>query len=488
SAARVEPAAAPAGEALVAGAAGSTWSCAGATGPRGQAPGALTLSNLGARPARAEVELVSDQGWSRHVPVTVSPGAELVVQENAPGTTSWAGAVVTVYGSGVAVTQRINTRWGTSLQPCAPSASTTWYFASGSVLSGTSEEITLVNPYASVADVKLSFVTDEGVEAPAAFSSISVPPRGMASVNLASHLRRRQFVAATVEALSGEVVAFRTEVVRPGPPGAGVAGATLQLGSPSPSRLAWFAQGGQGPGQTETFWAYNPGTRPARVHMSFSGDVGGGAAGQAGYTSVEVAAHGVARIVTNGQSWVLPGSRYSVTVRSDVPVVVERDLLAEPESGVRGRASLAGSGVAAPLWVLPALAGWALPAPARVERARVAQPSLIAGSPFGRLFQSARQVLQPPDSLLGQHQGAPGATVFVDVFNPGLRSADLTLAGARGALGPGQAERIPLSAAYWGRPVLVRSTAPVVVSVFAYSASQLPGADLSPAVPVVQPR
>lgn len=439
------PRAAPALEAIVAGATGSTWSCAGATASGGPAPGALILSNAGSAPTRADVELISDRGEARHVPVTVPAAAELTISERGPG--RWVGAVVNVYGGTLYATERISTPWGISVQPCAPEASSTWYFASGSVLAASSEEITLVNPYSSVADVRLSFTTDQGVEEPSAFSSIAVPAQGMAAVDIGSHLRRRRFIAATVQALSGEVVAFRTEIVRHAPPGT-APGATLQLGSPRASRLAWFAAGGQGPGRAERFWLYNPGSHAAVVRLYLSGGgatdgPGGGRVGQSGVTSVDVGAQAVAELTSNGQSWVLPGTTYSVTMHSNVPVVVERDLFALPRSGTQGMASLAGATSAASTWLLPSLAGWA-----------------AGHDPVGAV---------------------------VDVFDPGRFGARVEVAGASAVLAPGQEVQVPLPMGYWRHPVVAKATAPVVVSIDAYSASRRPGTDLSPAIALQAP-
>ena len=61
----------------------------------------------------------------------------------------------------------------------------------------------------------LSFTTNEGVERPQQFQGLVVPADGLVAVNLGDHLRRRQFIATTVTARSGRLVAWKTDVVTP---------------------------------------------------------------------------------------------------------------------------------------------------------------------------------------------------------------------------------------------------------------------------------
>ena len=105
---------------------------------------------------------------------------------------------------------------GRSSTPCATAGSSQWYFATGATLINASVAMSLLNPYPTDAVVDLSFTTDQGVEAaPSSSRGWSCPPDGLIAVNLGDHLRRRQFIATTVTARSGRLVAWKTDVVTP---------------------------------------------------------------------------------------------------------------------------------------------------------------------------------------------------------------------------------------------------------------------------------
>src|SRR5205823_7807524 len=103
-------------------------------------------------------------------------------------------------GGGAAVEVAVAGPAGWSATACASSASQRWYLATGSTDRDASLSITLFNPFPDDAIVDLSFGTDQGPTAPAEFQGLIVPARGMLSVNVGDHVRRRLDVSTTVVA------------------------------------------------------------------------------------------------------------------------------------------------------------------------------------------------------------------------------------------------------------------------------------------------
>jgi hypothetical protein len=325
----------------------STWSCAGATAGRGSlAAGRLFIANAGTSPLATSVRLVAQDGQARLLGLSVPPGRELQVPEILEGRANgeWVGALVDLFGGMGSVYQKVSTRWGSSVVPCAQAASQSWYFAGGSVLRNAALEISLINPYPVPAVADVSFVTNEGPEQPLASQGIVVPARGIAVLNVAALLRQRAAVATQVTTNSGQVAAFETlRVARPprgapwlGSPGAlnpvlPAAGVAIS-GGVQPSRSWWWPAAGEPAGGTESYQVYNPSDVLARASLQL---LPGGESVASSY-SFTVAPASLVAVVTNGQPWALPGATYAAHIRSNEALVVERETLGPGVSLVPG--------------------------------------------------------------------------------------------------------------------------------------------------------
>lgn len=457
----------------------STWFCAGATSGAGTgAPGELLLANAGRSPVRARVDLFTDGGRSEHTSVDVAPGTVGLVHERvgrplpvsggagrllgpgaqAPG--DWVGAEVTVLGGLTTVSQVVVTPAGTTAQPCATAASQTWFFSAGEQLRNASEVLSLLNPSPVDEVVDMTFTTEQGVEQPGAFQGIVIPAHGLTTVAVGAHLRQRDHIAATLRSRSGTFVAFETELVHQPPAGAApvgtpgavnpvwpVAGVTLQLGSPAPARQWWWPAGGEGPGLTESYVVYDPGTAPARVQLGLHPSAGG----PVSRTVLDVPAQGWASVRTNGQPWSLNGVPYWASLRSlnGVPVVAQRSLMAAPPAPTRGLAAMFGLGRPATSWALTETA-----VPEGGSAVQVLDPGARPASV--RLYRRVGRQLR----LLG---GSPGFVV-----QPGQEVSAALPSGATDA-------------------VLVTSSVPVLADLSTTSVKRSTGTDLSPLPPVLGP-
>lgn len=364
------PASQPVPVAAPASALSSSWFCAGATGTsNGPAAGQLVIANAGAVSLSARVRLVPSSGAGRTESLVVAPRSSLTVDESLAAHPAWIGAVVDLDGGAAAVDQVVHGPLGQAATPCATAGSQQWYFASGQTLVNAADTMTLLNPYPTDAVVDMTFTTEQGVEAPGDFQGLVVPAGALLSVDLRSHLRRRQQIATTVRARTGRVVAWSTEVVSPpssgeavlgapanpsnptsADPAAPAAGVVVTLGAPSTGRMWTWPNGQAGNGLDERYVIYNPSTRTAKVSLSVVLDQG-----RAEPFSLTVGPRAVTTIVSDSEARIPPGAGHTASLRSTngVGVVATRDLVAVPPSSLRGVADLPGARVAAASWLVP---------------------------------------------------------------------------------------------------------------------------------------
>jgi hypothetical protein len=351
----------------------SSWFCAGATdAPGGAAPAELLLVNTAAAVAPAVVTLVPSNASQLTRAVTVPARGQAELAENVPGGSPWIGAIVDVDAGGVAVFQQVSSPLGLSISPCATSGSASWYFANGETLINADVVLSLLNPYPNLAVVDLDFTTNYGYEAPVDFQSLVVPAGGLLEVDLRSHLRRRLYVATTVEATSGRVVAWKTDIATPPAQGAAILGTpsarapladpstpipgvTVTLGTPSPA-TRWVWPGGLSGGALgEGYLLYNPGQKTADLTLQLTLDEGALEPLQLTLGPEELTA------LSSSSSLRIPaGVGHAAVLESTngVPVVAERVVAAtgSPVPGSPpwlGLGELIGGRVSAERWVLP---------------------------------------------------------------------------------------------------------------------------------------
>jgi hypothetical protein len=364
----------------------SSWFCAGATDTpgsarpagsdspagsapaRGAAPGAVVIANSGSTPAVGVVTLVPNYGADIRIPVTVPAQGRRVVVEDVRRGAPWIGAIVDIDAGGVAVEQEVNGPLGGSSTPCATAGSSQWYFAAGATLVNSLTELSLLNPYPTDAIVDLAFTTNQGVEAPEQFQGLTVPPDGLLAVNLGAHLRRRQFIATSVTARSGRLVAWETQVVRAptkgqpllgtaaassplADPAAPIPGVTVTLGDANTATTWTWAEGRAGNGVNESYVIYNPGVGTAQLKLSVQLDQGA-----AEPFDLSVGPDQVTTVVSSQEVRIPPGVEHAAVLQSlnGVPVTAERVVSAASPSPWSGLGGLPGGQVAASRWLLAA--------------------------------------------------------------------------------------------------------------------------------------
>jgi hypothetical protein len=356
----------------------SSWFCAGATDGGSSelvdAPGKVVIANAGAATADGQVTLVGSNGSKSSQPVSIGSDSSVSIPESVPGGSPWVGAIVDIEAGAVGVSQMISSPSGTSFSPCATSGSSHWYFSTGETLINAGVEISLLNPYPTDSIVDLSFTTSQGIESPEDFQGFDVPGGGLLTVDLGSHLRRRQAIATTVSVRTGSVVAWKTDWVNPpaagsallgtpaansplADPAAPIPGVDAVLGAPSVGTTWTWPDGVAGNGIDEQYVIYNPNPVTAQVRLSIS-------LAQAEVSAepfdLSVGPYQVLPVVSEQQARIPPGVAHSAVLQSTngVGVVVERTMAAQGASATQGLSTglgeLFGGRLSASQWLVPA--------------------------------------------------------------------------------------------------------------------------------------
>ena len=128
-----------------------------------------------------------------------------------------------------------------------------WWFADGYTKDASKEDIVITNPFPDVAIVNFELATAEGNRSPSTLQGYPVPGRSVSVVHLDSVVRDDDSVAVGVTSTRGRVVVGRAQRYA----GADRAGFTMNLGAPSLTDQAFFADGESGEGIDERYSVFN---------------------------------------------------------------------------------------------------------------------------------------------------------------------------------------------------------------------------------------
>ena len=340
-------------------AAGGTWFCAGGVGGAGGSRQLVSIVNTSAGELRGAVRLFpavplggrSQQWPPTRVDVVVAPHARVdfdpvaTVTQLSPELASFAevfvAAEVRLTGAGGLVTHEVAGAGAADAAACLTAASPEWHFAAASTRRDGRVRLSLLNPFSDDAVVDLTFATDEGRREPVAYQGVVVPANALVVLDLGSEVTRRQQVAFSVLARSGNLLASALQTFNGD---LGLAGVSLRAGAPRASEQWLFPLGvaGAAAGAANSFIVYNPNAAEARVDLAVELDASLEARGVPPFEltvppgqRVEVTffpelagrAHPISGSdVVTATTRVLPSEQYWVSVRSfnGVGVVAER--------------------------------------------------------------------------------------------------------------------------------------------------------------------
>jgi hypothetical protein len=246
------------------GAESSQFTCGGMTEGGGSlAAGTLVLTNATSSTRAVALALFDDAGHraDRAVEVPGYATRKVPVSGVLSGGT-WMAAQATIQGGGVAVTQQTAGSGGVSLTSCASATETRWDFAGGSTQTGSSLEISLVNPTSSPAVANVSFISaDAGAASPSGSQGIVVPAHRVTAVSVADVVAHGKDLASLVTVTQGRLVAFATQST-PSP-----IGLSLTLGQSGPSPRLTMARAVASPGATVAMELVNPTSKVQHVSV-----------------------------------------------------------------------------------------------------------------------------------------------------------------------------------------------------------------------------
>ena len=309
-----QPAVRPVSLVAAAGAESSQFICGGMTEGSGSlTAGTLVLSN--ASPASRSVDLSAfdDAGHRAESSVTVPGyGTRKVPVSGLLSGGTWMGVQALVRGGGVAVTQQTSGSGGVTLTPCASSTETRWNFAGGSTETGSTLEISLVNPTSSPAVANVSFITtDAGAAAPSGAQGIVVPAHQVTGLSVQDVVAHGQDLASLVAVTQGRLVAFATQS-SPSP-----IGASLTVGEAGISSRWTMARAVASPGASVAMELVNP--TSVVQHVSVRVRI---PSGWLSPWSVSLDPYTVSRLEMAPSRRVPETDVFSAVVRSDGPGVV----------------------------------------------------------------------------------------------------------------------------------------------------------------------
>lgn len=352
---------------------GETWFCVGGVGGAGGSRQQVSVLNTSGTELRGTVRLfpavplggMSQQWPAARAELVVAPYARLdidpaatVVQvspELASFPEVFVAAEVRLDRAGGVVIQDVAVAGATDAGPCPTAASPEWHFAAASTRRDAQARLSLLNPFSDDAVVDIGFATDDGRRDPVAYQGVVVPAGTLLVLDLGSEVTRRQQIAFSVVARTGNLLA---SVLQTFDGDLGISGVSVRAGSPRPREQWLFPLGvaGAESGAANSFVVYNPDAAEARVDVAVELDAALQARGVPPFEltvppgqRVEVTffplptgqAHPVSGVdVAAATSRVPPSERYWVSARSfnGVPVVAER--LRTVEAGAQGEVSL----------------------------------------------------------------------------------------------------------------------------------------------------
>jgi hypothetical protein len=321
----------------------STWYCPAGTASGGYADASVVIFNPTGNTRRGSVDVVGADGNRGSRSITVPARARVTVALVDILRSAYVATMVRLDGGGAVVEHVTTGPVGDAVGMCASSASTHWFIPEGATTRAAQLVYALFNPFPDDAIVDLSFATEQGRDAPAAFQGVVVPANGLVPLDIGTHVRRRAHVSAEIVARRGRVVVETLQVHS----GDGRRGVSLSLGLPRTATSFVFPDGIASPERFEQLHLFNPNTQEAAVQLDLVLDEG-----DAQPFQLRVPARGRITVDLANESRVPKNVGHALLVRvsNNVPVAVSRTTDIGPSNARRGYLSDIGATSAGLHW------------------------------------------------------------------------------------------------------------------------------------------
>ncbi len=299
----------------------ATWFCAGGvpadstaiTGTpdddaeSGAVEDKVFIANVAATTAVVRVNALSRGTAPRSKDYTVAAYATIGVAVSDVSNAPDAALIVEAFSSGVVVEQLVKVPGidDAALAPCATSTSSSWYFAAGSTSRGSSQWLSLLNPYSDDAVVDITVVLEGEVRKPSDLQSLVVGARSRRSLFINDAADRQGAVALIINVAGGSGVVAQQTIVHPRR--SERRGVSSSLGAIAPSTRFTFAGGSRSKAKNRVIYVLNPGPVATDVDIQVIGE-------GATPLTITVEAQSVEKL--NVARLVPPGTQYSLVVQA----------------------------------------------------------------------------------------------------------------------------------------------------------------------------
>ena len=246
----------------------TSWFCPGVAAGDGIDAASVVIANPSDSEISASMRLLSDTAGPSE-PIVVQPRSQQRIDILRGRSTGVVAPIVEIVGSVGTVEQELIYAAGDVTSQCVSQTSSSWFFADGFTIDGTTQRLVLTNPFPESAVVNVTFTTRDGKRSPSELQGIIIPARSVKNISLAdSGAANESRVAVEVIATSGQIVASRIQHYL----GGGRLGYSTTVGVPEALNEWWFASGRTGALVTEELVVYNPTDQDAQVNIAFFGE------------------------------------------------------------------------------------------------------------------------------------------------------------------------------------------------------------------------
>lgn len=242
---------------------------------------------------------------------------------------------------------------GEAAARCSDRASAHWFFAAGASTLGVDQRLLIYNPFPDEAVVRISFLTEAGVETKGNLADVPVPSKSSTEIRVNKFSGLERTLGVRIDAKRGRVAAWR--VLYDDPDG-GPTGVQMSLGAAAPSETWFFPDGSVGEGVDERIALMNPSDAEATITISLQGS-GGQIVQPEDLVAIELPP-GTARQISlnemlNKKEQEVGGVSAIVQSTNGVAFVAERSIRYNT-AGVSGSAAEIGAPRASGSWLVPA--------------------------------------------------------------------------------------------------------------------------------------
>lgn len=209
--------------------------CGGLEHDPGVGTSTVAIADLAGVARTAEVTTSNERGRVSQRLIAVRPGHVVHLDPSHLLSGSVEAVSVVAEGGGLAATESVAGPGGTAVAPCLTAGGPSWYLTGGSTERDHSLLVSILNPYATSAQVTVSFLTGLGFVEPTTYKGLDLGPHHLDVLDVHDVAPDEAPITTEVETTSGNVVVFGVDRSS-----TGTGSVALVPGAPAPATTATF--------------------------------------------------------------------------------------------------------------------------------------------------------------------------------------------------------------------------------------------------------